>query len=708
MIRIRTCAVAAAAALLAACADRQPLAVPPAPETPPAPQAELQRLECTASVRERTVACTPAGATGGRGVILGGQGTNVRLTSSNVVFDGATGVLRTDVTVQNLLPQAMGTADGVTPHPTGTRVFFNTGPTVTGGWGAVSVKNPDGTATFTAANQPYFQYPGILQPTAVSAARQWQFQLEPSVVTFAFTVFVETAVPPHLVITEIMARPSTADGGAGEWFEVYNAGKFTVNLAGWTIASGGDAGHTVAGSLTVAPGAYRVLGRSTSTTENGGAPVSYAYSGVTLGNDATDWLALRAPAGFTADSVTWGAAAGQTASTPPSGASLGLKTGAADNLYLSGSGSNWSPSASLYGSGDRGTPGTAHVGALPLVTVSTGHYGSCGTDAAGQIWCWGKNLAGELGIGVKASNDSMHRPVPAAQPAGTHFVDLAGGRDYFCGVAAAGAAYCWGRAPLNGRRDTDYLTPTLVPNPNNPVYASISANTWVVCALSTTFQAWCWGSQADYGFWTSSAPTALAQPGPFEVIEVGRSHFCGLDPLGQTHCMGANGLGALGDSTTTSRTTFVPVKQPAGVTFDSISAGTSNTCGVTPAGDAWCWGVGSSGQLGGGTTPGVQSYPTRVLTPAGVTFASITVGWNYACGLTAAGQAYCWGENGGRLGDGTYANRSLPVAVQQPAGLVFSTITAGDNHTCALEKSTGYAYCWGGVMGSTVPALVQR
>lgn len=699
-MRIRTLTVAVAAALLAACGERQPLAVPPAlPETPQTPSTELLRLDCKASVREQTVTCTPAGAPGGKAVILGGQGSNLRLTSSNVVFDGATGVLSTDVTVQNLLPQAMGTADGVTPHPNGIRVFFNSGPSTTGGWGAVTVKNQDGLGTFTAANQPYFQYPGLLAPGATTAAKPWQFQLESTVVTFSFTLYVETTLAPQLVITEVMARPNTGDGGAGEWFEVYNAGKATVNLAGWTIASGSDAGHTVAGPLTIAPGAYLVLGGSTSSVENGGAPVAYAYSGVTLGNDTSDWLVLRAPGGTTMDSVSWGAAAGETASPPPVGASLELNPEATDNLFLSGSGSNWSPSASRYGSGNLGgygTPGGPPVRGVSLVTITAGNSGSCGTDAAGQIWCWGRNWAGQLGIGVKNSNSVMYPAMPAAQPAGSHFMQVDAGRDFFCGVEAEGAAYCWGRAPLNGNLSVDYPSPTLVENPYNPVYASISVNTWVVCALSTSAQAWCWGTQGDFGGWHSDQPTALAQSGPLEVFEVGRGQWCGLYGPSQVQCDGVNQYGQLGGN------------PPDGVTFDTISVGSWSGCGLTPTGDAWCWGAGGFGQLGGGTTPFSQGFPTRVLAPQGVTFASISVGDGYACGLTAAGQAYCWGENYGRLGNGDTAHESVPVPVYQAPGLLFSAISAGDNHTCALEKATGYAYCWGGVIGSAVPTLVRR
>jgi hypothetical protein len=54
------------------------------------------------------------------------------------------------------------------------------------------------------------------------------------------------------------------------------------------------------------------------------------------------------------------------------------------------------------------------------------------------------------------------------------------------------------------------------------------------------------------------------------------------------------------------------------------------------------------------------------------------------CGLTAAGAAWCWGDNNrGGLGDGTIVSRSTPGAVL--GGHVFTTLTVGGTHACGLE-----------------------
>lgn len=83
------------------------------------------------------------------------------------------------------------------------------------------------------------------------------------------------------------------------------------------------------------------------------------------------------------------------------------------------------------------------------------------------------------------------------------------------------------------------------------------------------------------------------------------------------------------------------------------------------------------------------------------------VGPTCVCGLTADGEAYCWGSSwSGAFGDGTedLSFRALPDRVQ--GGAVFSSISAGSyhgaggyqdlllGHTCGVT-SDGDAYCWG-------------
>ncbi|HEU4559640.1 MAG TPA: hypothetical protein VFS20_17440, partial [Longimicrobium sp.] len=172
-----------------ACRDL-PTAAPPAEG--PGPRSDRMQLRCSVSVRDQSLACEPAGPRGmRRQIILGGQGLNVRLRSTSVNWNPGTELLTADVSVQNLLDQPIGT-DGTGTY--GVRVFFVSGPTVTGGTGPVTVV-ADSVGTFTASNQKYYVYPEVIQPRGVSSPQTWTFSVPAGATQFDFMVLVETRAP---------------------------------------------------------------------------------------------------------------------------------------------------------------------------------------------------------------------------------------------------------------------------------------------------------------------------------------------------------------------------------------------------------------------------------------------------------------------------------------------------------------------------------
>jgi alpha-tubulin suppressor-like RCC1 family protein len=70
----------------------------------------------------------------------------------------------------------------------------------------------------------------------------------------------------------------------------------------------------------------------------------------------------------------------------------------------------------------------------------------------------------------------------------------------------------------------------------------------------------------------------------------------GITSTGVAYAWGLNTNGRLGDNTTTSRR--IPVAVCGGLTFTSISAGTSHSLGVTSTGVAYAWGLRDNGRLG--------------------------------------------------------------------------------------------------------------
>jgi serine/threonine protein kinase/alpha-tubulin suppressor-like RCC1 family protein len=170
-------------------------------------------------------------------------------------------------------------------------------------------------------------------------------------------------------------------------------------------------------------------------------------------------------------------------------------------------------------------------------------------------------------------------------------------------------------------------------------------------------------------------------------LAAGGMHTCSVSAAGEAFCWGGNSTGQVGDGRT-GRTPR-PARVGEGLRFRDIAAGVNHTCGVTSEGEAVCWGGNQSGQLGDGTTT-ARTAPMRV--SGDRRFSLVRAGRSHSCGLGRQGEVYCWGDNSrGQLGDGTTSGRVSPL---RAGSVEFTTIAVGWNHTCAIDRR-GQVLCWG-------------
>ncbi len=145
-----------------------------------------------------------------------------------------------------------------------------------------------------------------------------------------------------------------------------------------------------------------------------------------------------------------------------------------------------------------------------------------------------------------------------------------------------------------------------------------------------------------------------------------------------------------------------------------IATGYQHSCAITSAGGVKCWGNNNYGQLGDGSY-NQSNIPVAVYgLDHGIK--EVAAGYGHSCALTVAGAVKCWGYNVyGQLGDGTTTNQLIPTDVSGLSSGVVA-IAAGFYQSCALTTA-GTVKCWGSngqsqlgngsTIGSSTPVTVS-
>jgi hypothetical protein len=176
-------------------------------------------------------------------------------------------------------------------------------------------------------------------------------------------------------------------------------------------------------------------------------------------------------------------------------------------------------------------------------------------------------------------------------------------------------------------------------------------------------------------------------------VAAGAEHTCALMSDGTVSCWGRNDVGQLGIGVA-GASRAVPQEVPGLTHIVDLAAADDNTCAIDADGQAWCWGSDAYGQLGdgGGASGTPSASPVAVTGQPSGGFAAIDLGVRHACALTEAGDAYCWGDNSaGQLGS-TPGDTSKPAAVH--GSTRYATISAGGDSTCAISMAAR-PFCWG-------------
>jgi alpha-tubulin suppressor-like RCC1 family protein len=347
------------------------------------------------------------------------------------------------------------------------------------------------------------------------------------------------------------------------------------------------------------------------------------------------------------------------------------------------------------------------------------YFGGTGNDLVLQwqdirAYGWGNNASGQIGTG---STGSGYVPMPVSVTgvlAGKTIVQISSGFYFSAAVCSDGTVATWGlnkSGQLGNNSTTDSSSPVNITNSGvlagkSVVFVSAGYDHCLALCSDGTVAAWGDGGNGQLGnnsTASSNVPVSVNTAGVLAgrkvvAISAGANYSLALCSDGLPVSWGTGGFGNLGDGTI-GREAHVPVNVTAtgvlsGKKVTAISAGKNHALALCSDNTVVAWGSNNDGQTGGnsGSSP-VLINPLGVL--AGKTVTSISAGDTHSIALCSDGSVAAWGR--GKLGDGTLAVNSTPVAVSTAGILSGKSViaaVAGYTHSAAL-CSDGTLAAWG-------------
>ncbi|MBU1220414.1 hypothetical protein KKF34_06280 [Myxococcota bacterium] len=331
--------------------------------------------------------------------------------------------------------------------------------------------------------------------------------------------------------------------------------------------------------------------------------------------------------------------------------------------------------------------------------IQSTHSETCDTDNIGTETC--QNLG--YWTGTPGCNECQLVPQEC-----NGFVAISSGNQSTFAIDKSGQGWAFGNnnnGKLGNGTETASGVPVMIDMPIGVTFTSISGGEQHACAIDQNSKLWCWGynnwgnlGNHSYANALSPAEVYWASTSPdFVKVSAGGRSTCAVDTTGQAYCWGNSDYGQLGDGMFSSSDEPVLVTQTGGLLFADVSVGQNFACGISTSGNVYCWGRGAKNILGadsGGETSGI---PYEVPIPSGVSFISIESGFYHACAISTMGQLYCWGSGlNGKLGQGDEVPLSSPtlVNISVSTGETIISVQCANSHTCAVT-STGKVWCWG-------------
>ncbi len=328
--------------------------------------------------------------------------------------------------------------------------------------------------------------------------------------------------------------------------------------------------------------------------------------------------------------------------------------------------------------GDNETPAQMSPVNIPekVDQVATGNRHTCAVTENGNLYCFGNNSFGQIGVGSILGDSGSDFYLPTLIDIGNKVKKVSAGYAHTCVILINGNLKCFGwngynvlGQPTNGNIG-DNETPSSLPEISfGENVIQVTTGWQFTCVLVESGRVKCFGNnqlgQLGLGTQSFNMKNALQTPFlnfPKKVIEIASSyvHTCAILEDFSVYCFGKNQLGQLGLGHTMNIGDDEEASFGGPLPFDypviKVALGGTHSCALLSNEAIKCWGENNFNQLGYGHTYNlgdnepISSYG-YVNVGGGVVDVSLGDYVSYA--RLTDGRFKAWGENAfGELGFG--------------------------------------------------------
>jgi alpha-tubulin suppressor-like RCC1 family protein len=341
------------------------------------------------------------------------------------------------------------------------------------------------------------------------------------------------------------------------------------------------------------------------------------------------------------------------------------------SLAVKSDGSVWA-----WGSNERSQLGTEATdsaiqpqrvsGIENALGVAAGKYHSLALLEDGTVVAWGRNVNGQLGNGTE--DDS---PVPVSVTGLADVIAIAAGDFHNMALTSNGSVWAWGKNTY-GQLGNDDTQPSSIPVLTSVLadVVAIAAGSEHSMAVTSDGSVWAWGRNTsgqlgtgETNFAAHSAPAAVGGVSGASDVAAGWGHSAAITSEGAVLVWGDGDEGQIGDGSTASR--YTPTQTESSIPFLQIASGYATMAAITSDGYLWTWGRNGEGQLG------IDSSVLHSALPVAIsdewTVREVSCGQGHCLAIDTLGSAWAWGlGTSGQIGDGTSQTHTVPVQVKNP------------------------------------------